>query len=74
MNYNMPFNPFNSMVPNYESLMKIETLEQEILKLKNIINTLDQRINKLEEKSLKKDIPGYLNSNVANNDGSLYML
>ena len=64
MNYNMPF-------PNFDPFIKINMLEQEIIKLKSKINTLEERINSIENTHNKN---GYLNSNVGNNNDSLYML
>ena len=60
MNYNIPMDP----------IYRIQLLEQEILKLKNNILILENRINKLED---NKTI-NYFNSNVSNKEEGLYML
>lgn len=60
MNYNISMDP----------IYRIQLLEQEILKLKNNILILENRINKLED---NKTI-NYFNSNVSNKEEGLYML
>ena len=61
MNYNIPYDP----------LYRIMILEQEIIKLTEKTNQLEQRITKIES---KKDTPQYLNSNVNHENNGLYML
>ena len=69
MNYNIPLNSIN-----YNQVMdpffRIQILEQELQRMKNIINNLDNRVSKLEDNKNSN----YLDSNVSNKDQGLYML
>lgn len=67
MNYNIGYNPF-------DPISKIVMLEQELMKTKEKIIYLEQKITKLEDDISKKNTPQYLNSNVGNDNGGLYML
>lgn len=60
MNYNIPMDP----------IYRIQMLEQEILKLKNNILILENRISKLEDNKNNN----HFNSNVSNKEDGLYML
>ena len=60
MNYNIPM---------LDPLYRIQFLEQEILKLKNNILVLENKISKLEDNKNNN-----FNSNVSNKEDGLYML
>lgn len=66
MNYNIPLNYNIPMDPIY----KIQLLEQEILKLKNDILVLENKVNRIEDNKKNNNF----NTNVSNKEDGLYML
>lgn len=64
MNYSIPFNPFQ---------IEKNNILDELYKIKKELASIEERLNKLENKEIKKENPIFLNSNINNNNG-MYMI
>ena len=68
MNYGIPFT-FGIPQENINNKL----IEEELIQIKKNLVLLEDRIKKLENKEIKKDIPKYMNSEINKNDG-FYMI
>ena len=68
MNYPIPF-PLGIPSENINNKL----IEEELFQIRKNLTLLEERINKLEKKENRKEIPKYMNSEINKNDG-FYMI